>query len=463
MVIWWIRRDLRLQDNAALRLALAQSNDIVPVFIFDPQLLGKAAEKRKLFLFAGLRRLAEDLRQRRSCLICRTGPPEDVLRRVMQESDASAIYCEEDYSPYARSRDDQVRKNLPVTFVPGLTIHPPDWVKKPNGEPYTVFTPFSKAWKAVPVLRVPDLDLPERFSTPTLVTEPIPEGISPLDFPAGELAGARRLRAFLDGAIYEYAEGRNRLDWEGTSRLSPYFRFGMLSASRAYAEAQPAFASAGEGVARQGVETWMNELIWREFYQAILLNFPQVTRKAFNASLQDIPWRDDPDDLSAWQQGITGYPVVDAAMRQLAETGWMHNRARMIAASFLVKDLLINWQAGEAWFMQHLVDGDVAANNGGWQWTAGVGTDAAPYFRIFNPVSQGIKHDPEGNYVRRWVPELRRVPLEHLHQPWLMPMDVQESAGCIVGRHYPAPVVDHQIARESVLQVYKAAQALAKK
>lgn len=463
MVIWWIRRDLRLQDNPALNMALAQSTNIVPVFIFDTQLLDKAAEKRRQFLYSGLRRLDADLRQRGSYLVCRTGTPEEMLQKVMAESGASAIFCEEDYSPYARSRDDRVRKSLPLTYVPGLTIHPPDWVRKPNGEPYTVFTPFSKAWKALPAIQVPEGNLSERISTPPLHTEPIPEGIDPADFPAGEREGLLRLRAFLEGGIFDYAEGRNRLDWEGTSRLSPYLRFGMISATRAYAEAQQALAAAGDDAARKGVETWMNELIWREFYQAILYHFPRVTRKAFNSSLKDIPWRDDPRDLSTWQQGITGYPVVDAAMRQLAETGWMHNRSRMIVASFLVKDMLINWQAGETWFMRHLVDGDMAANNGGWQWTAGVGTDAAPYFRIFNPVSQGLRHDPQGKYVRQWVPELRRVPLEYLHQPWLMPLDVQESAGCIIGRDYPAPTVDHQIARERVLQVYKATQELVKK
>ena len=207
--------------------------------------------------------------------------------------------------------------------------------------------------------------------------------------------------------------------------------------------------------ARQSAETWLNELIWREFYMAILYHFPNVLREAFRPELRAIPWSNDPAQFAAWCEGRTGYPVVDAAMRQLVETGWMHNRARMIVASFLVKDLLIDWRWGERFFMEHLIDGDPAANNGGWQWTAGVGTDAAPYFRVFNPTLQAAKFDPDGAYVRRWVPELARVPDKHIHAPWLMPLDVQRTAGCVIGQGYPAPIVDHGTARDRVLAAYK--------
>ena len=245
------------------------------------------------------------------------------------------------------------------------------------------------------------------------------------------------------------------MDLDGTSRLSPYLRFGMISARQCAVAALEAMAAAPDEAARQGAETWLNELIWREFYMAILYHFPNVLQEAFRPELRAIPWSNDPAQFAAWCEGRTGYPVVDAAMRQLVETGWMHNRARMIVASFLVKDLLIDWRWGERFFMQHLIDGDPAANNGGWQWTAGVGTDAAPYFRVFNPTLQAAKFDPDGAYVRRWLPELARVPDKHIHAPWLMPLDVQRTAGCVIGQGYPAPIVEHGAARDRVLAAYK--------
>ena len=260
-------------------------------------------------------------------------------------------------------------------------------------------------------------------------------------------------------AIYHYADARNRMGLDGTSQLSPYLRFGMLSARQAAVAAYSAIASAPSVEARKNAETWLNELIWREFYISILYHFPDVSRQAFRADLRDIPWRNDRQEFEAWCEGHTGYPVVDAAMRQLKQTGWMHNRARMIVASFLVKDLLIDWRWGERWFMQNLVDGDPAANNGGWQWTAGVGTDAAPYFRVFNPVLQGQRFDPDGAYVRRWVPELANVPSKFIHKPWEMPADVQRASGCIIGQDYPTPIVNHVEARERVLSAYRRAQS----
>jgi deoxyribodipyrimidine photo-lyase len=238
--------------------------------------------------------------------------------------------------------------------------------------------------------------------------------------------------------------------------LSPYLRFGMLSARQALAAAKQAEQMARGELARRGVETWINELIWREFYVAILFHFPFVRQEAFRPALRGIPWINDPEDFAAWSEGRTGYPVVDAAMRQLVQTGWMHNRARMITASFLTKDLLVDWRWGERYFMQHLVDGDPAANNGGWQWTAGTGTDAAPYFRVFNPILQSMKFDPNGDYIRCFVPELVNVPNEFIHHPWEMPADLQKRAGCVIGKDYPEPIVDHQLARERVLVAYKA-------
>jgi deoxyribodipyrimidine photo-lyase len=245
------------------------------------------------------------------------------------------------------------------------------------------------------------------------------------------------------------------MDLPGTSGLSPYLRFGMLSARQA---AVAALEVGEHPEAREGAQVWLDELIWREFYLHILYHFPNVLRESFRESLREIPWDNDTRAFAAWQEGLAGYPVVDAAMRQLRATGWMHNRARMIVASFLTKDLLIDWRWGERYFMQQLVDGDPASNNGGWQWSAGTGTDAAPYFRIFNPVLQGEKFDPEGAYVRRWVGELARVPDRYLQRPWLMPEEIQREAGCILGKDYPAPMVDHAWARERTLEAYRQAK-----
>ena len=461
-VIWWIRRDLRIIDNAALRAALETGAPVLPVFILDPVLMKDNALPRQAFLLDGLRQLRTSLESRGSTLVIRQGQPVAVLQALVQETQASAIFAEEDYSPYARHRDAVVAAALPLEWVMGVTIQHPSVVQKSDGSPYTVFTPFSKAWKTLPGpglhIWLPPKKLPDfqdLDSVPIPDTDPVP------GFPASEAEAHRRLEDFIHNRIGGYANGRNRLDLDGTSALSPYLRFGMLSAHHAWAAAREALAQAETSEARRGIETWINELIWREFYNAILYHFPDVLKRAFRPAMRNIPWRKSPQDLKAWQTGHTGYPVVDAAMRQLLHTGWMHNRGRMIVASFLVKDLLIDWQEGERWFMQHLVDGDPAANNGGWQWTAGVGTDAAPYFRIFNPILQSKKFDPQGMYIRRWVPELAQVPDKFIHEPWLMPQEVQQSSQCKMGQDYPMPIVDHQQARQRTLDAYAQAKIAA--
>jgi len=463
--IWWIRRDLRLNDNPTLQAALQGQRPVIPVFILDPVLLHPQAENRQGFLFAGLRDLAAELNARGSRLIVRQGQPAAELARLCQETGASAIFAAADASPYAHRRDSLVAHELPLQLVEGsTTVFPIGAVRKPDGSPYTIFTPYSKTWKALPApggLTEAPTRLP---GVPPLASLPIPSATAPGAFPAGENEAQQRLAAFLAGPVAQYAEDRNRMDLPGTALLSPYFRFGMLSARRAALAARAAPAGA-----QAGAEIWLNELIWREFYLNILENFPHVLRTAFNPTLRAIPWRNVSAELQAWQYGQTGYPVVDAAMRQLLATGWMHNRARMIVASFLVKNLLIDWQLGEAWFMRLLVDGDPAANNGGWQWTAGVGTDAAPYFRIFNPVLQGQKFDPQGEYIRRWVPELADWPdasplrrtlgvssppqggSEHIHTPWLEPENHAASG-------YPAPMVDLSQTRARALAAYGASK-----
>jgi deoxyribodipyrimidine photo-lyase len=461
--IWWIRRDLRLADNDALTAALSQARRVIPVFILDPVPLAgpMSSDKRNAFLFAGLHALDADLQARGSRLIVRRGRPAEELSRLMAETEANAIYAEEDYSPYARQRDAEVAVGLPLNLVGSSAIRPPGLVMKRDGSPYTVFTPFSRAWMGMGPLPPDDFNAaPIRLPDPgDAASVPIPgdgtvEPSGP--FPVGEAEAKRRLAMFLAKRAGDYAETRNRLDVDGTSRLSPYLRFGMLSARAAAVAVQTAIAKSGGASPTIGLSTWLNELIWRDFYIHILYHFPHVRHASFRETLRDIAWRNDAAEFDAWRNGQTGYPVVDAAMRQLSQTGWMPNRARMIVASFLVKDLLIDWRWGERWFMNQLIDGDPAANNGGWQWTAGTGTDAAPYFRIFNPVTQSRNFDPDGAYIRRWVPELADVPTPTIHEPWRLKQQEQQALGCVLGRDYPRPIVDHAAARERTLAAYRA-------
>lgn len=457
--IWWIRRDLRLGDNQALAAALAVGQ-VLPVFVLDPALLASpwAGKKRLAFLFDGLRSLDAGLRPRGSRLVVRQGQPLAVLAELLAAAGATAIFAEEDFSPYARRRDERIARQLPLHLTGGLVVHPPTAVLKDDGTPYTVFTPYGHRWLSLPLPQPASLlPAPDTIPTPGGLTSlPIPaEPVLPASapFPAREAEAQHRLLAFTSGAapIARYHDDRNRPGLDGTSRLSPYLRFGMLSARQAVVAAQEAASSAE---ARTGAETWLVELIWREFYVSILHHFPHVRSSSFQRQFDRIAWDNDEAMFAAWCEGRTGYPIVDAGIRQLTQTGWMHNRVRMIAASFLVKDLLVDWRWGERFFMQHLLDGDPAANNGGWQWTAGTGTDAAPYFRVFNPVAQGEKFDPNGDYVSAWVPELSGVPTKFIHAPWTMPLGEQRRAGCVVGSDYPAPIVDHAFARSRALAAY---------
>ena len=451
--IWWIRRDLRLTDNAALHSAL-EAGSVLPVFILDPA-FDSSSTRRKDFLYASLHSLDKDLRERGSYLLIRTGKPLDVLKKLIAEINAEAIFAEEDFTPYARKRDMEIEHHLPLRLVNGQTVHHPNAITKADGNPYTVYTPYSKSWKSkLP----PKLKLhlaPEKINTPfEIINEDIPSfNINPI-FPAGEKEALVRLEEFTltpfpspngRGAgvrgIHTYSDDRNRMDLDGTSSLSPYIRFGMLGLRQAVSAAQQA-AAEKRGA---GAEVWLNELIWREFYIQILYHFPSVAKTAFKRSLTNIPWQNDVSAFETWKRGETGVPVVDAAMRQLKEIGWMHNRARMIVSSYLVKDLLIDWRWGEAWFMENLLDGDIASNNGGWQWTAGTGTDAAPYFRIFNPVLQSKKFDPHGDYIRKWVPELRSLSEKDIHAPWEKDIKI---------KGYPAqPIIERD--KERTLRAYK--------
>ena len=464
VALLWLRRDLRLHDHPALAAALDGAQHVVPAYVLDPRLLEgpRASANRNWYLLHTLAELAESLAARGAPLVVRTGRPEEAIPQLADEAGAAAVLATRDVSPFSRARDRAVGEALAASgrrlhLKRGLLVAEPEEVQTDDGRPLTVFTPFSRRWAAVP--RRDLLDAPDAISSlppGALASEPIPAPPDPTADPAllprpGEAAARERLaRWAASPALGAYADGRNDLAAEGTSRLSADLKFGTLSPLEVLQAAE------GPG---DGRRVFVSELCWREFYAHVLWHFPHVVRGAYRPAYDAVPWVDDAPGLAAWRAGRTGYPVVDAALRQLATSGWMHNRARMIAASFLAKDLLVDWRHGEAHYLAHLVDGDVAANNGGWQWTAGTGTDAAPYFRVFNPVSQGRRFDPHGAYVRRWVPELARVPDAHVHEPWTMPPDVQAAAGCVIGRDYPAPIVDHAAARERALAAYAAARA----
>lgn len=464
-VIWWLRRDLRLHDNHALRAALESGTNVLPVFILDDHLWkGKFyCHQRAAFLLANLEILDRQLQKLGSRLVIRSGQPLEQLQTLAMDFYAEAIFAEADFTPYARQRDTQIAQNLPLKLVGGSLVVHPEKILKNDNTPYRVYTPFMRRWKAF-IGEHPVTPFPAPRHIPTITnipSDPLPffqYSASRTGFPAGENEARNRLDKFtVDdiSVVYGYAQNRNFPGQEVTSRLSPYLHLGILSPRLAVQQATQAFNQAETPSHRDSAETWLNELIWREFFGYILYHFPQATRGAFRKQYRNIPWTNDLADFEAWKSGKTGFPLVDAGMRQLAATGWMHNRLRMITASFLVKNLLINWQWGESWFMQNLLDGDIASNNGGWQWVAGTGTDAAPYFRVFNPITQSQKFDPNGTYIRRWVPELRTVLDAYIHTPWKMDTRTQEKANLRLGKDYPLPIIDLAFSRQRAIETYK--------
>ncbi|MCS7172030.1 MAG: DNA photolyase family protein [Armatimonadetes bacterium] len=453
MNLWWIRRDLRLHDNPALHAAL-QSGGVIPVFILDPRLL-TLSRRRTSFLIANLRTLDRALRTLGSSLVVRHGDPSQILPRLVEQTGAQAVYAHADVSPFARRQESEVARHVRLQLVGWPSMVPPPAIRTGRGRGYTVYRQF---YQRLSSLTLPEpLPPPARLPPHGVVSEPLPE--VPPPWPPGEEAGFRRLKDFIAGPIFQYHRERDRIDLEVTSRLSPYLRFGVLSPRVAFHLARQAMDAAHNSESRKGAARWLDELLWREFFAHLLFHYPHSRREPLRQDLQEPEWDNDEQIFRTWCEGQTGYPLIDAAMRELRETGWMHNRARMVVASFLVKNLLLDWRWGEQYFFEHLLDGDPASNSGNWQWVTGIGTDRRPYLRIFNPVLQGLRFDPAGAYVRRWIPELARVPAPYVHAPWTLPRDDQIAYRCRVGRDYPRPVVDLAASRQRALDRYRAIRA----
>jgi len=466
-VILWFRRDLRLRDNPALAQAVQTGRPIAPVYILDPAHGRTPGAASRWWLDKSLRALDAALRARGSRLILRRGDSEAELRRLIDETGADAVFMNRLFEPDAFARDADIAHALRAEGVEcrgwnGALLCRPGAVTTGAGGPYKVFTPFLRALMET-VEPPPPLPAPDVIATPDGIDGDAiddwslhptrPDWSTRFDGTPGEDSAQAALSAFLTRGLADYADGRDRPAQPATSRLSPHLHFGEISPWCAVAEARLA-AKDGRVPAPQA-ETFVKEIAWREFSAHLLHHFPYIADRAFRPEYDAMPWRDDAAGFSAWTQGRTGYPLVDAGMRQLWATGWMHNRVRMVAASFLVKDLMIDWRRGEAWFWDTLVDADPASNIQNWQWVAGSGADAAPYFRIFNPVAQGRKFDPEGRYVRRWVPELARLDDRWIHAPWTAPDAVLRGAGVRLGHGYPRPIVDHALARERALAALK--------
>lgn len=425
--VFWFRRDLRLTDNAGLYYALKYCKNVLPIFIFDSEILDQLEckkDKRVEFIYSAVNVLYELLQSQGTSLLVLRGRPADVFQQLLQEYAVEAVYTNHDYEPYAINRDKEIslllkEKNILFKSYKDQVIFERDEVTKDDGLPYTVFTPYSKKWK---------VKLNSFYLKP-YPSEQYCSGFfntAPVSMPSLEEIGFQKtglnfsLPEIDTEIIAHYKDRRDFPAMDGTTRFSVHLRFGTISIRKL------------AGIASLLSETWLNELIWREFYMCILCYFPHVAERSFKSQYDFIEWRNNTNEFECWCKGQTGYPIVDAGMRELNETGFMHNRVRMIVASFLTKHLLIDWRWGEAYFAEKLLDYDLSANNGGWQWAAGSGCDAAPYFRIFNPYEQTKKFDENLEYIRKWVPESE-------------------------GFNYPQPIVDHKFARERVLQVYKKA------
>lgn len=463
-MVWFRGEDVRVGDHAALHEARG-ARELLCVFVLEPFHFSargvRSAPHRIQFLLESLQSLHDNLEHRGNRLLCVHGPAEEAIAHCAERWKPDGVYAQRSVLPASRARDVKVesRLSVPLHWQGGQTLSPAGAVRSGSDAPYAVYSAFARAFRRDVVpdrpLQAPaqlppvpsDLDLRHVVDIPS----PSQLGLEPNSRlqSGGERAARRRLADFLKGPAAGYDVGRDRMDQAGTSRLSADLKFGTLSVRTAYTQADQLLAP-GDAKHR-----YLNELLWREFSHHTLHDRPHLLREPFRADFCGFPWRDAPTDLQAWKQGQTGYPIVDAAMRQLLAEGFVHNRARMIAASFLCKHLMVHYREGERHYLRWLVDGCPAQNNMGWQWSSGSGCDAQPYFRVFNPMTQGQKFDPDGEYVHRWVPELAQVPSRHVHAPWKAPAAVLKAAGVRLGREYPEPMVDHAAARERFLDTAK--------
>ena len=470
--LMWFRRDLRVADNAALYAALKAARCVYCVFVYDTEILDvlpSRTDRRVEFILQSVDELGHELAARGGQLIVLNGSARAQIPRLAARLGVQAVYANHDYEPDALARDAAVAHALkPCEFLTrkDQVIFEKDEILTQGGTPFSVFTPYKNAWlkklepfflQAYPVEQYAGnlAQAPGKFKAFSLADL----GFSATNLQALGIAGgavtAQKLFADFAPRMARYRDVRDFPAKKGPSYLSVHLRFGTISI-RELARAAWLATRAGGG---EGAATWLSELVWRDFYFMILHHHPQVVTRAFKPAYDAIRWHNDAALFEAWCAGRTGYPIVDAAMRQLNQTGYMHNRLRMIAASFLVKDLLIDWRWGEKYFADQLNDFDLAANNGGWQWAASTGCDAQPYFRIFNPVTQSEKFDADGAFIRRYVPELARCDARAIHAPWTLSLDAQHAAGVVIGRDYPAPVVDHAAARLRALELFKAVKS----
>ena len=471
MRLHWHRTDLRPSDNLALVrpddgvARLAGDDPILPVYVFDPRILSHAAPPRVAFVVDSLAALRDWYRQRESDLVVVRGRAPDELARLAEAYDADSVSWAQAYSGLGRRRDDRVRERLGGMGVDAHVVHDhlhhePGSITTNQGEPYSVYSYFWKKWKDREKRGSVQAPGADRLASPQSDT-PIPTlddlGFDRLEAeipPGGYMAARHRLNDFCSGPIYDYGDARDDPAADATSRLSAHLTHGTVGVRTLHDRVVRARESAPDDAAREAVETFRGELAWREFYHHVLYFNPEVVTENYRDYENPIEWRDDPDALQAWRDGETGYPIVDAGMRQLRAEAYMHNRVRMIVASFLTKDLLLDWREGYDWFRRKLVDHNPANDNGGWQWAASTGTDAQPYFRIFNPMTQGERHDPDAEYIKRYVPELRDVDPDLIHG-WheLSPTQRRRTAP-----EYPAPIVDHSERREQALAMFERAR-----
>jgi deoxyribodipyrimidine photo-lyase len=456
-IIVWLRRDLRVDDNTALYHASKTGAPVLPLFIYDTTLIKRLPSDGAVFDFQAeaLRELQQNIASLGGKLLIRHGNVLETHKQIVQDTQPAALYFNRDYEPYATERDARVRTlyesaGIEVKSFKDIVLHEPDELLTGEGKPYVVFTPFANTWKKLPLPS--PLGRPAKFSSPHMKTEEIMGAVKlkkkiliphPV-FIGGESEAMKRWKAFLQGRIREYQEGRDLPGVNGTSRMSPYLRFGCISVKRMVDECMKLLESPHRQANAQSasIGKYIDELIWREFYQAVLFHFPRLLESNYRQEFDRLPWKFNEKLFEAWKDGRTGYPLVDAGMRELNQTGWMHNRVRMVVASFLTKDLMHDWRLGEKVFEEKLMDIETASNNGGWQWSASTGVDPRP-LRIFNPRRQSERFDPEGKYIKKFVPELQNVPTKFIHAPREMSPTLQAEVACRIGKDYPAPIVNH--------------------